>query len=279
MTLEELEELDSQQDLESNEADEPTADVDTEEADTDVETPESDVETTHTETADTTPETPDYVELFKESGLEKQYPGGLPELLNRVPETNRYVRTLQEENKQFKDALLERARPAVEPEEDVYVDPDLEDVLKSKGFINQSTIDATNERLSNVENSLLYNKIANVVDGYEEIKDVAKTLRTQKVPLRGENAVWDRLNDLSDQFSGLENVPFETKLALLYDRAKSDVVKPDKTKPPVKPLSAQQKMAAQTAKLKTSTSGTADYAKMSSDEVLKHAQEHGLYEY
>ena len=278
MTLEELEEFDAQQDVETPDE----ANVTTDDVDTDVETPEPDVQTTEPDEVDTKPETPDYVELFKQSGLDKQYPGGLSELLSRTPETNRYLHTLQEENNRFKEALLNREKPKPEMDDEDFQEKlltDPESALKSKGFIDQSAIDQTNKRLSEVENNLLYNNIANIVENYEEIRDVAKGLRSQRLPVRGENAVWDRFDDLCRQYQGLDTVPLETKLSLLYETAKNEVIGTDKTKPPVKPLSTQQKMAAQTAKLKKSSSSAVDVNNMPTEEVYKYAQEHGQVDY
>ena len=77
-------------------------------------------ETTKVEdTVELTPEE----KLFAEKGLDKQYPGGIQDLIERAPDTNKYLSDLEKERNHYRDQLkLQGQEPPAEAEFN-YEDP------------------------------------------------------------------------------------------------------------------------------------------------------------
>lgn len=287
MTTDEIEQLSEEEVTKLNEDVQDLSDVEDVEADTDTETSEEDDQTTDSSDVDTETETPDYVKLFNDAGLNKQFPGGLSEMFERMPETNKYLRELQEENKKYRDYVIEQTK---KPDKPVDV-PDNEDTsdfsdqfyddpkkaLVDQGFIEKESFDDTNRRVENVENTLIYNQISNVIGEYDDLKDIAKDYLLQKEPEAGKNAIWDTFIGLLDKYPGLDKAPLSTKLDLLFDKAKSMVVGANKPKPPVKPVSNNKKDVAKTHTPSSDGVGdTPDYEKMPTDELLEYAKTRNL---
>lgn len=255
------------------------------EADTEVETLETEDQTTDSDDTDTIPETPNYDEMFKNAGLDKQYKGGIPELLSRIPETNRYLREVQEErnrlqkqNEEYSRFLMERNKPDYEVEPDdfqdrLYTDP--VNALKEKGFVDKATLEATNNRLGEIESNMMYGRAANIIGQYDDLKDISKSYNNQEVPLRGKNAIWDTMMDLLEtDYQFMADTPLAGKLKVLFPLAKDMVTKSSKPKPPVKPLSTDQKNVAKTTSFGGSNGSNSqpDFGKMSADELLLYAK-------
>ena len=282
MTIEELEAIDAAPDAQGTD----DADVKDVEADPETETPDGEDQTTDTPDDDTDTETPDYAKMFTESGLEKQYPGGITEMFSRMPETNKYLRELREDNKElkednkkFRDDVLERLKPKeVEQTSEDFHDKFYEnpvETMKDKGFSTADDLKATDERLKIIEDDMFFNGIANDIGKYPEFKDISDSYRLKTTPKPGQNVLWDSFIGMIDKYSGLDKLPLPTKLELFFDNNKS-TDKPTE-KPPVKPLSTHKKKAAKTT-TPSGGDGSPNLDNMTAEALLKYAQDNSLYD-
>jgi hypothetical protein len=204
-----------------------------------------------------------------------------------MPETNKYLRGLQddnkelkEDNKKFRDDILLRVKPKVEETTEDFHDQFYENpvgTMKDKGFVGKEDLKATDERLKAIEDNLLFDGIANDIGKYPELKDISDSYRLKTSPKAGQNAVWDSFTGMIAKYH-LENLPLSTKLELFFDNKKVTDKPIDKTKPPVKPLSIHKKNAARTTTPSKGGDGAQNFENMSADELLKYAQEHGQYD-
>lgn len=280
MTKEELLEYDTSKDDNKDDTQD-SEPVETQETDTETETPEDTPSDTDTETVD-------WVKEFESKELNRQYPGGIKELFERIPETNKYVNSLQEENKKLRDVLINKLEQKETPPpqtEDTLDEEALKDMfyenpleaLKKTGVVTKEDLQAIQSRLDAQDQKDRYMGAANTIAKYEDLRDIADDFRSMKLPEPGKNAVWDTMFRMIETQPGAIQLPLETKLNLFYDRAKAIVTKAGgNTKPKVPPVSQSEKDAARTTTLNRKPSGAKPLELMKTDELLAHAREHGL---
>ena len=227
-----------------------------------------------------------YAQLLKDAGLDKQYES-VEDLVNRTPDTNRYLTKLEQENAEFRKALLNNKaeptpkKPAFDPEafEDKHaINPQ---AFADAGLVTQDKLNEANTqiltKLDQLERQQYNNQTATQVTQYAHVADVAPLLRNGTEPPAGANPVWDAMVKIQSNFEGVDQLPLETKIKLLRPYAQALVNKTNGGKPPVNPVSQDKKDAARTTNPKgAKKTRSVDFNKMSEAEILKEAQATGM---
>ncbi len=238
---------------------------------------------TETETADD-PEKPvdEYQKRFDELGLSRQYTSAA-EALERVPDTNRYLDSLEKANKAQQQEIgrlqaIEKGqlkpRPTAE-ELAQRLETDPEGAIADAGFVRTENLEAAMTRLDQVELRQRQQDIAGVISQYPELESIASAYRVGREPVVGTNKLWDAMNQKIKDYPGLETAPYHTILAVLYPLVKEQAAV---KVPPVTKIPGTKKEEATTTggASRLAASDQPDYSTMSTEEIYQDYQKRGM---
>lgn len=266
-------EIDATQPTEPEGEQEPQERADTE-TETAEDTPEADTETETAEAEEEQPEDP-IMRTFRESGLDKRY-GTPEEALRSIPDFRRYTDSLAKANADYQKRLaeFETQQQKLQPIDPVEIREQFEDdpveAIRRAGFASREDFAAAMQKIESMERKELIRDRAQMLEGYDGLKDVASALRTTgDFPPPGVNPLWDEMNRaLEREYPGLKTASPETVLQILHPIAKLRL--DARKRPAVAKVSAEEKAAANTtsgakgakrpaAKVNTSKMNEAEY--------------------
>lgn len=186
---------------------------------------------------ETKPEEPadPYAARFKELGLDRQFKGGIDEMLRRVPDMNRELTRLQmeraEDRRQLADLNAKIASmskgdqlktPAKVDPDRLMTDPDA--ALSEAGILRRDDLTKQEERIQAVEHRLIQQEIREdearslkFIESCPELQDVAEELKSgAEIPV-SDNPIWGRMKQLYASRPYLKNQPQSEVLPLLFN--------------------------------------------------------------
>jgi len=131
---------------------------------------------------------------FTEAGLEKQFPGGVEEMIRRVPELNKYKTQLEQQNAEYRKQFESQPKKEIEK-------PSIDDFYNNPTEVIEKLV---NQRVAAVEEKMEQQEIKNFIASKEDYKTMLPEMTNQL-----------ELNP------GLEYLPKPEAVRVLYQLAKA----------------------------------------------------------